>query len=111
MDETIYKRSKSAEKHQKEHKSSLKLTWGTNTAVFGRSIRIGRGSSNDIVLDDPLVSRKHAIIEERMGTYYIKDLESTNSTYVNRNPLKPGEEKKLQPGSVINIGKSEIRVT
>lgn len=111
MDETIYKRSKTAEKHKEEKKSSLKLSWGTNAVVFGRTIRIGRDKSNTIVLDDPLVSRRHALIEERMGTYYIKDLESTNSTYVDRNPLKPGEEKKLQPGSVINIGKTEIKVT
>ena len=45
-----------------------------------------------------------------MGTYYIKDLESTNSTYINKNPLKPGEEKVLQPGSIINIGKSELKI-
>lgn len=110
MDETIYKRSKQAQKDSNEKKGSLRLSWKNNSLPLGRIISIGRGKSNSVVLDDPLVSRRHALIEERMGTYYIKDLESTNSTYVNKNPLKPGEEKKLQPGSVINIGKSELKI-
>ncbi|MBN2834981.1 MAG: FHA domain-containing protein [Candidatus Delongbacteria bacterium] len=111
MDETIYKRSNKAQKNQKEKKGDLKLTWKGSSIVMGRKITIGRDKSNTVILDDPLVSRKHAIIEEKLGTYYIRDLDSTNSTYVNRNPLKPGEEKRLQPGSVINIGKFELQIT
>ncbi len=110
MDETIYKRSKSAQKNNQEKKGSLQLAWNNRSMPMGRTVTIGRDKNSSIVLDDPLVSRRHAIIEERMGTYYIRDLESTNSTYVNKNPLKPGEEKKLQPGSIINIGKSELKI-
>lgn len=111
MDETIYKRSKNAQKNSQENKKSLSLTWKNKSIPMGRTITIGRDNNNAVVLDDPLVSRRHAIIEERMGTYYIRDLESTNSTYVNKNPLIPGKEKKLQPGSIINIGKSELKIT
>ena len=110
MDETIYKRSRNAQKNKQEKKGSLQLTWKNRSIPMGRTITIGRDKNNAIVLNDPLVSRRHAIIEEKMGTFYIKDLESTNSTYVNKNPLKPGEEKKLQPGSIINIGKSELKI-
>lgn len=110
MDETIYKRSKSAAKRAGESKGNLKLLWGNKKISLSRIITIGRAKGNTIVLNDPLVSRKHAIIEERLGTYYVRDLESTNSTYINKNPLKPGEEKKLQPGSIINIGKSELKI-
>ncbi len=66
--------------------------------------------SNHIKIDDPLISRHHAIIEKIGDIYYIRALDSTNSTYVNKNPLKPGEAKKLQPGSVINIGKCEFQI-
>ncbi|QEN03610.1 FHA domain-containing protein [Thiospirochaeta perfilievii] len=111
MDETIYKRSKVADKNSREKKKSLNLKWQNNSMTLGRTITIGRDRNNTIVLDDPLVSRRHAIIEEKMGTYYIRDLGSTNSTYVNKNPILPNQEKKLQPGSVINIGKSELKIT
>lgn len=110
MDETIYKRSKKAVRKSKDSKGSLKLSWSNNTLPLGRIITIGRDSGNTITLDDPLVSRRHAIIEEKMSVFYIRDLESTNSTYVDKNPLKPGEDKKLQPGSIINIGKSELKI-
>ncbi|MGL1894546.1 MAG: FHA domain-containing protein [Spirochaetaceae bacterium] len=110
MDETIYKRSKQGQKNNIITKVALKLTWHGQSISMGRKLTIGRDKSNNVVLNDPLVSRRHAIIEEKDGTYLIRDLESTNATYVNKNPLKPGEEKKLQPGSVINIGKSEFKI-
>lgn len=111
MDETIYKRSKQAQKMKNEKKAKLQLTWKGKSLTMKKEITIGRDRSNTIVIDDPLASRRHAIIEKVGDTYYIRDLESTNSTYVNKNPLKPGETKKLQPGSIINIGKCEFQVT
>lgn len=110
MDETIYKRSKEAPKKSHEMKGSLKLSWNNKLIALGRIITIGRDKGNSLVLNDPLVSRRHAIIEEKMGTYFIRDLDSTNSTYINKNPLRPGEEKKLQPGSIITIGKNELKI-
>jgi hypothetical protein len=44
---------------------------------------IGRDRQNDVVLDDPRVSRKHAEIRLRLGRYTLYDLQSTNGTYVN----------------------------
>ncbi len=111
MDETIYKRSKQAQHENRERKHNLHLKWSTNSISMSKKITIGRDRSNTVVLNDPLVSRRHAIIEEKDGHYYIRDLNSTNATYVDRNPLKPGEEKLISPGAVINIGKSELKIT
>ncbi len=110
MDETIYKRSKKAQRMNNEKKGKLELTWKGKSISMKKIITIGRDRGNNIVLDDPLVSRKHAIIEKIGEIFYIRDLDSTNSTYVNKNPLKPDEAKKLQPGSVINIGKCEFQI-
>jgi len=47
-------------------------------------IKIGRDNSNDIAINEPRISRNHAIITELgNGTYEIKDLGSTNGTFVN----------------------------
>lgn len=110
MDETIFKRSSKAKDSGREKSGKLKLMWKGKKISMKKVIKIGRDKSNHIRLDDPLVSRNHAVIERLGEVYYIRDLDSTNSTYVDKNPLKPGETRKLQPGSVINIGKCEFEI-
>jgi len=46
-------------------------------------LTLGRDSSNDIIIDHPLASRRHARLEHDESGYFIRDLESTNGTYVN----------------------------
>jgi pSer/pThr/pTyr-binding forkhead associated (FHA) protein len=45
-------------------------------------ISIGRDVTNDIVLNDAEVSRKHAQLTLEQGRYKIEDLNSTNGTYI-----------------------------
>lgn len=47
------------------------------------TLTIGRDNANDIVIDHPLASRRHARFERDDNGYVIRDLESTNGTYVN----------------------------
>src|SRR5579872_7146726 len=44
---------------------------------------IGSDPTNDIVISDPAVSRRHAIIQRTRDAYEVSDLNSTNGTYVN----------------------------
>ncbi|MDR2969346.1 MAG: FHA domain-containing protein [Tannerellaceae bacterium] len=46
-------------------------------------IRIGKADDNDVVLDDPHVSRYHAHLIRQEGAWLLEDLSSTNGTYVN----------------------------
>jgi phosphoserine phosphatase RsbU/P len=67
------------------------------------STAIGRSPNQDLVLDDPCVSRKHAVILKAGNTYTIVDQKSTHGTFVNaarvdRTILKPGDI--LQFGSL-----------
>ncbi len=48
-----------------------------------KQIRIGRSPSNEIVFESPLVSAHHAVIEPNGSTLRLRDLNSTNGTYVN----------------------------
>jgi pSer/pThr/pTyr-binding forkhead associated (FHA) protein len=65
------------------------------------SITIGRDNSNDIIINEPRVSRKHAVItilEE--GSCEVKDLGSTNKTFINgkvitREIIKPGDKLRV----------------
>ncbi|MEU2432494.1 FHA domain-containing protein [Streptomyces sp. NPDC007861] len=49
-----------------------------------RTVRIGRAADNDLVIDDLVVSRRHAELRARPdGTYEIADIGSHNGTYLN----------------------------
>ena len=66
-------------------------------------INIGRRSTNDIVLKDPMVSREHLQLRAQDGRYLLFDLSSTGGTYIN---YKACRTATLKPGDVIRIGKT-----
>ncbi|MEV6294162.1 FHA domain-containing protein [Streptomyces sp. NPDC051896] len=69
-----------------------------------RSIRIGRAADNDLVVDDLVVSRRHAELRAHGdGTYEIVDLGSHNRTYLNGRPVTRAP---MVPGDIVGIGHS-----
>jgi hypothetical protein len=64
-------------------------------------IKIGRAKQNDIIVPDLNVSRKHALIIKTNRGYLLKDLESTNGTYLNGERIT---EKLLKHNDFIKIG-------
>lgn len=83
---------------------------GIKLSVDKQRTTIGRDSSNDISLDDELVSKEHAVIEvintDDVIEYLIQDLNSTNHTFVNDSPV---DIHKLADGDHIRIGLSDFR--
>jgi pSer/pThr/pTyr-binding forkhead associated (FHA) protein len=113
MDETVYKRSlKGKEIAHGSKMKQFQLRFQDQTIAMTRSIRIGRDSNNDLVIsDDPLVSRRHAIIELIGGRYQIRDLGSTNQTYLNNEPVPPQSSVVVRSGDTITIGHTRIEMT
>lgn len=70
--------------------------------LFEDTITIGRDPENTIVLPSESVSRKHARIERYQGCRFITDLNSTNGTYVNDQPVRP--RGRLDNGAFIRVG-------
>jgi len=66
---------------------------------------IGRSPDCGIFLDDVTVSRKHAILAERDGAFFIEDQGSLNGTFVNRKRVESGE---LEDGDELQIGKYRL---
>ena len=73
--------------------------------AVGQTCTIGRKSSNDIVIDNLAVSGKHASIESVSTTFVIRDLDSTNGTFVNQ---KKVSMHNLRHKDVLLIGKHEL---
>ncbi len=111
-DDTVYKRDSDGKRISKNRKTSVK-----NVRVMEmdsgekRSISIGRGPNNTIVINnDPLVSRTHAVIEQDGHRLTIKDKNSTNGTYVNNTPVTRGKQHQLKDGDEIRVGKTVLKV-
>jgi ABC-type multidrug transport system ATPase subunit len=72
--------------------------------------RIGRDANAvDIVLDHPAVSRAHAEVRVRSGQVWLRDLNSSNGTFVNGERLS--RRRQLQPGDSVDIGPYSLRFT
>lgn len=67
---------------------------------------IGRAEDNNIHIDDTSISRWHAAIFKEGGRHYIKDLDSTNGTWLSGH--KVVDEKPVENGDTIQLGDKEF---
>ncbi|MBX7101919.1 MAG: GGDEF domain-containing protein [Myxococcaceae bacterium] len=65
---------------------------------------IGRSSKCAVQVDQESVSRNHARISSQDGVVTVEDLESTNGTYVNDEPVKA--KVQLRNGDLIKVGRT-----
>ena len=68
---------------------------------------IGRSTGADFILDAALVSRVHCqFLAMGDGALEVRDLESTNGTYVNGNRIE--KPARLSPGDKVQVGRVEL---
>src|SRR5215470_6804235 len=78
---------------------------GTHTLAKPRVV-LGR-QGTDVALSDPEVSRHHCVLEVHDNRINLKDMDSTNGTFVNEERVRAAM---LQDGSEFRTGTSLIRV-
>lgn len=66
---------------------------------------IGRDSHVNFRIDEGFISKNHAQISTRGNGYFIKDLGSSNFTYVNGMKLEANQEVELEDGCQVSFGK------
>lgn len=70
-------------------------------------VAIGR-QDTDLIVEDPEVSRRHAVLRRSDGSVIVEDLDSTNGTFVNgeriRSPIAVG------PGDQIRVGQTTLEI-
>ncbi len=71
-------------------------------------VSLGRSLDNDVILEDPTVSRRHAQITYRHGRLVLRDLNSRYGTFVNGRRVV--EECILRPGDVITLGNVTLKL-
>ena len=72
---------------------------------------VGRQPGNDLVLEDTLVSRRHARFACTETECTLIDLGGVNGTFVRRQKLAPNVPVRLEPGDLIRIGPYELELT
>jgi len=87
---------------------------GETGALAGRrwelsetTTRIGRDPAAAIMIQDTSVSRFHAQITRQAGGYYLADLESSNGTQVNGEPVS--EPRRIVAGDLLRFGEVVLR--
>ncbi|MGB0680867.1 MAG: sigma 54-interacting transcriptional regulator, partial [Polyangiales bacterium] len=78
---------------------------GARHQLEGSRMLIGSAGHCDLVLRDPMISRRHCEIHARDQGYVIRDLDSTNGTRVNDTPIV---EAYLTPGARVRLGDTEL---
>lgn len=78
----------------------------TDFELDAERVTIGRQASNDVVLNDKAVSGRHAAIVTILDDSFLEDLDSTNGTQVNGQPVT---KHPLAHGDVITIGRNTVR--
>ena len=69
-------------------------------AIMQAETTIGRAAGSDILIENPGVSRHHAVIKEKAGKFFIEDKGSANGTFINGEKITT---KELKDGDLIQI--------
>ncbi len=72
----------------------------TTYLITAPIINIGRRPDNDLVINDPRVSRRHAQLRAQGGRYFLFDLDATGGTFVNGQRI---HQQQLRAGDVISL--------
>jgi hypothetical protein len=94
------------ERARARHETALLVTGGKRLVVGPGGVTMGRSRQCDVMLDDPNVSRTHAEIRARGGSWVLTDLGSTNGSRLNGRRVDGSEV--LKPGDEIELGTSRI---
>ena len=71
-------------------------------------ILVGRLTGSDVVVADPMVSRRHLEVRRTESGAVIVDLRSSNGTHLNRREVRAGQEVSLEGGDLIALAGEEL---
>ena len=71
-------------------------------SLFKDEVSLGRGEDNDVVIPHASVSRAHARLMRRNGVFELTDLNSTNGTYLDEQPVRGSV--RVNSGNQVRLG-------
>ena len=89
-----------------EERTALLLMEGKRIVIGASGATMGRSRQCEVMVDDPNVSRQHAEVRPRGGSWVVTDLGSTNGSRLNGRRLQ--EPTVLKPGDEIELGTTTL---
>ncbi|WP_227687850.1 FHA domain-containing protein, partial [Psychrobacter immobilis] len=90
--------------------NALTEALGDLTLTINDSLSVGRGNDNDVVLGSKEVSRNHAVLSTLNGQLYVKDLDSSNGTFINDERIEGNKSSLLQVDDTIGFASFSFQV-
>jgi hypothetical protein len=103
--ESMVSRSMAVVRDEPRPDARLLLDGGRVFTLAEPVVNLGRQRDNQIILDDPSVSRHHAQIRLRFGHFTLFDLGSTTGTAINGQKVR---EAMLRSGDIISLGSQSL---
>jgi len=72
--------------------------------LASHSVTVGRDPGSDVLLIDSTVSHEHAKIEYREGQWWLQPADSAGPTWVNGQPVEPGQRVPVTDGDRLRFG-------
>ena len=81
---------------------------GKRKALSNKAVAIGRDKSNGIIVNDPKVSRIHALIVFEKNQILLRDSGSRNGTFLNGEKIPMNRKVKIKYGDLIRVGDTQF---
>jgi NADPH-dependent 2,4-dienoyl-CoA reductase/sulfur reductase-like enzyme/pSer/pThr/pTyr-binding forkhead associated (FHA) protein len=85
--------------------------FGLSFALRGNGLSVGREPGSAVLIDDTSISRRHAVLNNHDGAWYVCDMHSSRGSFRNGARLPPGQDVPLAEGDQVQFGDSLLMFT